>query len=155
MNPKIEIADIIIENFCRNMLEWNSGKYTPNDFYKKVKSLHKKYKLSEIKDFGLQIFLTDTLIWYWEQNVRFWLAQIYKVRDDSKIEDMIDKINETSSTYLLQRLKNFRDRNDYLDFQEFYYDQKDYEFRLNATRELYEICLYKTLMQGAKEGVLK
>lgn len=68
---------------------------------------------------------------------------------------MIDKINETSSTYLLQRLKNFRDRNDYLDFQEFYYDQKDYEIRLNATRDLYEICLYKSLIQKKKEGVFE
>ncbi len=155
MKPISEITKILINIFCRNMLEWNSGKYTPNDFYKKVKYLHKKYKLSEINDFGVQIFLTDTLIWYWEQNVRFWLEQILKTKYDLKIEEMIDKINETSPTYLLQRLKNFRDRIDFLDFQQFYYDQKDYEIKLNATRELYEICLYKSLMQNSKQGVLK
>jgi len=150
-----EITNILIDIFCRNMLECNSGKYTDNDFYEKVKSIYEKYNISKINDGGLQIFLIDTLIWYSEMVVPYWLAQFFKVPDDSKLVDMIDKINEASTTHLLDYLRVMRNKNDFLDFKEFYYDQKDYEIRLNATRDLYEACLYKSLMQKAKEGVLK
>jgi len=155
MNPEIEIADIIIENFCRNMLEFNSGKYTDKDFYEKVKSIYEKYDIQKINDYGLQIYIIDTLMWYSEMVVPYWLAQFFKIDDDSKLIDMIDKMNEESTTHLLDYFRVMRNKNDFLDFQEFYYDQKDYEIRLNATRDLYEVCIYKSLMQKAKEGVLK
>jgi len=151
------MSENIIKDITKAIYEYeregDKRKYI--DVYHEVEYYFEKYNISNIIDFGIQIFFVATLISYNENALEHYINAILDFEKNKKFEDTIFYINKKSAEFILERLKTFRDGNDYVDFKNNSFNEKQYNERLKYTDWLFNKCLFESRKQKSGNRLLK
>ena len=135
-------------NYKDTLLEGNSREeILMKDFEYAMKVVFNNNLLFEVSNPGVQEYLLDSIASYDDLRVIKWLQDYFSFQENSTWLETIQKINSENSYKTLEILRVMRNCYDKEAFQNKIIKKSEYLERLQITKDLFDICLYNSLMK--------
>ena len=104
--------------------------YVMNDFYK-------RYEIDKIKKTGVIICILDTIFFYGEDKFEKWLKPLCNIESEKIVSDIIEAINTSSESLIIELIKNLRNAEDEERYKRRIINKRELKQRRNRTVDMW------------------
>lgn len=142
------ISSLFNINFKDALLEGNSNEdILKKDYTYTLTVVFNDNLIYEIKNQGVQTFVLDTIVSYGDMRTIKWLREYHTTDNSITWFETIEFINKENPYKTLEILRVMRNLYDKEIFENKIIKKSEYLERQNITKDLFDVCLYESLMK--------